>query len=183
MPTIPATPARNNEPAPMRQAKRVSYRKPNADSMTPMWDTTLTDHYLVYHLDTNLQYHTHWISAEFHRNRNHRTIGPCNWDFDSTKVEIIWNKAMYNSRVDQMKPCAHCWAQVTTPEGWNLPPDLPDSEGEDSDVSKWDSSDDEPDSDEEFHKMPPAPVYLDPDEEIPHGELPVTQTDDDNTGS
>ena len=142
-----------------------------------MWDTELVDHYVVHPLDADVKLHTHWTTARQHREGVHLTIGPCSYTYRPEQVEVIWNKAMYNSRVDQMKPCAHCWGQITTPEGWNTPSELPATDDDDSDISKRDSTDDEPDTDEEVYRMPQPHTFTEADDDIPNGEPPPHDDD------
>ena len=171
MPTLPpgiATRTRQQPeiPAPLRAPRRVRYIQGNTT-----WETELADYYVAQPIKLGTTLHTHWSTARSHREGANTTLKECNFQYHPEDFEIITNKAMYNSHVDHMTPCKHCWTQLTVPEGWNLPAALPDSDDEDTDLSKSDSSDDEPDTDEELHIQPhPHQFGDDPNEDIPDGD-------------
>ena len=102
---------------------------------------------------------THWVPRSAYEENNYTTI--CGWDYTSCRHELehCLNKAIYNSHVPHMRACTDCWKQRTAPDGWSLPDHwetIVSSDGDSADSPNHDSSDDEPDSDDDDYVLPEA---------------------------
>jgi hypothetical protein len=127
------------------------------DEPTP-WDTKLTDYLVIYPNEKSKGLKTHWTTNEDYLKSEYTTIAPCSWGYPVNEYEIIENKATYNSRIDQMRPCMDCWTKITAPEHWSVPDlinVLDHSDDDSADSAYHVDSDNTPDSDDEFHQLPP----------------------------
>jgi hypothetical protein len=139
---------------PPRAARRVRH----TDGTTP-WETKLDDHYVVWPLGDTPGLKTHWTLAVDYRDGEYRTVAPCGWDYPLAEMEILDNKAKYYSRINDIRPCKHCWEHVTAPLGWEVPDLVTTLDGSDEDSADsagHEDSDHGIDSDEDAYCIPVA---------------------------